>query len=195
MAKITKAEVTQVFNGQSDIIVFAAPTAGYSKTSTFADVTDGGVSLGQVVQDSTEWTGEEATVENILDEQGDVIVAQPTKGTFGFSCEIANVSQDNLVKFLKAVKVTAAITSEAFASVKNLTKVGDEMPVVTCPIAITNDEANKFILFPKAKVIAGFNLDSKLWRIKIQVTAESIDTPNLGTFMMGEGVPQYDDAA
>lgn len=97
MAKITKADVTQTFNGQSDIVIFDEPTSGYTKTTTFADIVASGVSLGQIVGDSTSWEGEDASVDTIVDEQGDVIVAQPTAGTYEFSCDIANVSPENQI--------------------------------------------------------------------------------------------------
>ena len=70
MPKITKADVTKIFNGQSDIVVFDAPTSGYSSTTTLANIVSSGVSLGQVVGDSTSWEGEDATFDNTVDEQG-----------------------------------------------------------------------------------------------------------------------------
>lgn len=193
MAKITKADVTQTFNGQSDIVIFDEPTSGYTKTTTFADIVASGISLGQIVGDSTSWEGEDASVDTIVDEQGDVIVAQPTAGTYALSCDIANVSPENLVLFMKGAKVTVAGTPVSITNVTDLVKVGTELPVITRPIAIVNDEANRYILFPKAKIVSSFGLDSKLWRIHINATAEFIDTKELGTVMLGKGKPVYED--
>lgn len=190
---ITKADVTQVFNGQSDIILFNEPTGGYSTSTTFADIVATGVSLGQVVGDSTSWEGEDASSENIVDEQGDVIVANATAGTYGFSCEVASISPENLILFMKGTRVASPATQSTFTSVSDLVKIGSNLPVITRPIAIVNDEANKFILLPKAKIVSSFTLDSKLWRIKLNVTAETIDTTELSTVMLGKGAPSYSE--
>lgn len=187
MAGIKKAAVTETFNGQSDIILFDE-VADYS-TATFSTVTASGLSLGQIVEDSTSWDGDEPSIDTIKDEQGDVIISQPQAGTYAFSCDVASTSAAMQELFLKAQKVTTPGTSTSFTDVKNVTKVV-ELPVITRPIAIVNDEANKVILFPKAKIIANMNLDSKLWRIHIQATAEFIDTATLGTFMMFDGKPK-----
>ena len=53
MAGISYTKVTDVLNGQSDIVLFAAPTDGYTATTSFANVTVEGMSLGQVVEGST----------------------------------------------------------------------------------------------------------------------------------------------
>ncbi len=188
---ITKAEVSETFNGQSDIVVFDAPTGGYTKTTTFAQVTASGTSVGQVVEDSTEWTGEDASIENILDEQGRVIVGQAKDGTFGLACDLANMSKENVVKFLNGAGVTVSGSPVNLKNVTDVVKAGVEMPVMTRPLAILNDEANRFILFPKAKIIASVKLDSKLFRIHIQATAEYINTSELGTLMMGKGEADY----
>lgn len=191
MAKITKADVTKIFNGQSDIVVFDAPTGGYSSTTTFAQITASGSSLGQVVGDSTSWEGEDASFDNVVDEQGNVIVAKSTAGTFGFTCDVASVSKENLVLFLRGTSVTPAGTPVSITTITNLVKAGTEIPVITRPIAIFNDEANRFMLFPKARILANISLDDKLARIKLSVTGEFIDTAELGTFMVGDGNPAY----
>lgn len=190
-AKISKADVTQTFNGQADIVLFDPPEGGYTKATTFADIVASGISLGQIVGDSTTWDGDDAEVETIVDEQGEVITAQPTAGTYAFSCDVANVSDDNLVLFMNGAKVTVAGPPVSFTNIKNLVKVGAELPVITRPIAIVNDVSDRFIIFPKAKIVASFGLDNKLWRIHISATAESIDTKELGTVMVGNGTPQY----
>ena len=66
--------------------------------------------------------------------------------------------------------------------------------MTTRPIAIFNDEANKWILFPKAKIVGNLKLDNGLWRMSLSATAEYIDTATCGTFMMGAGTPTYEGA-
>lgn len=189
MAGIKPRKVTEVFNGQSDIVLFDAPTGGYSESTSFADVTASGMSLGQVVEDSTSWEGDEPTIDVIKDEQGDPIVSTVTAGTYAFSCDIADLSEEMAQAIMKATKVATPGTSASIDSLTNVMKFV-ELPVTTAPIAIFNDEANKWILFPKAKIVGNLSLDSKLWRLHITATAEFIDTETCGTFMMGKGKPK-----
>lgn len=188
MAGIKPRKVTEVFNGQSDIVLFDAPTDGYDADTSFTDVTASGMSLGQVVEDSTQWEGDEPTIDVIKDEQGDPIVSTVTAGTYAFSCDIADLSQEMAEAIMKATKVATPGTSTSIGTPTDVLKFV-ELPVTTAPIAIFNDEANKWILFPKAKIVGNLSLDSKLWRLHITATAEYIDTDTLGTFMMGKGKP------
>jgi hypothetical protein len=194
MAKITNAGITEVFNGQSDIVLF--DEVNITSTTTLAQVIASGRSLGQVVEDSTSWDGDEPSLDSIKDEQGDVIVVNPTSGTYAFSCDLASTEDALLKTFLKGASVTLAdgSTTETITDIKDIVKFGTELPVITRPIAIVNDEANKILLFPKAKIIGNLNLDSKLWRIHISATAEFVDTANLGTCMKFSGKPAYADA-
>jgi hypothetical protein len=194
MAKITNAGITEVFNGQSDIVLF--DEVNITSTTTLVQVIASGRSLGQVVEDSTSWDGDEPSLDSIKDEQGDVIVVNPTSGTYAFSCDLASTEDALLKTFLKGASVTLAdgSTAETITDIKDIVKFGTELPVITRPIAIVNDEANKILLFPKAKIIGNLNLDSKLWRIHISATAEFVDTANLGTCMKFSGKPAYADA-
>jgi hypothetical protein len=185
---IVPKKVSEVFNGQSDIVLFDAPTDGYTAKTSFADVTTLGMSLGQVVEDSTGWTGDEPSIDTIKDEQGDPIASSVTAGTYAFECEVADLSDEMAMAIMKATKVTAEITSNSFTNISNVVKFV-ELPVTTAPIAILNDEANKWIFLPKAKIVGNLTLDSKLWRIHLSATAEYIDTDTLGTCMWGKGTP------
>ena len=188
MAGIKSRKSTEIFNGQSDIVLFDEPSGGYTAQTSFADVTASGMSLGQVVEDSTSWEGEDPSIDSIKDEQGDIIVSTVTAGTYGFSCDIADVSEEMATAVMKAAKVQTPGTSTGIGSLSNVLKFV-ELPITTRPIAIFNDEANKWILLPKAKIVGNLTLDSKLWRIHINATAEYINTNTCGTFMMGKGTP------
>ena len=194
MAGIKSRKITEIFNGQSDIVLFDEPSGGYTAQTSFADVTASGMSLGQVVEDSTSWEGEDPSIDSIKDEQGDIIVSTVTAGTYGFSCDIADVSEEMATAVMKAAKVQTPGTSTGIGSLSNVLKFV-ELPITTRPIAIFNDEANKWILLPKAKIVGNLTLDSKLWRIHINATAEYINTETCGTFMMGKGTPIADSAS
>lgn len=192
MAGIKSRKVTEVFNGQSDIVLFDAPSGGYTAATSFSDVTASGMSLGQVVEDSTSWEGDEPSIDSIKDEQGDIIVSTVTAGTYAFSCDIADLSEDMATAIMKASKVASPGSSTGIGTPTNVLKFV-ELPVTTKPIAIFNDEANKWILFPKAQIVGNLTLDSKLWRLHIVATAQYINTETLGTFMMGKGTPTADN--
>lgn len=192
MAGIKSRKVTEVFNGQSDIVLFDAPSGGYTAETSFSDVTASGMSLGQVVEDSTSWEGDEPSIDSIKDEQGDIIVSTVTAGTYAFSCDIADLSEDMATAIMKASKVASPGSSTGIGTPTNVLKFV-ELPVTTKPIAIFNDEANKWILFPKAQIVGNLTLDSKLWRLHIVATAQYINTETLGTFMMGKGTPTADN--
>lgn len=194
MAGIKNKKITEIFNGQSDIVLFDAPTDGYNADTSFGDVTASGMSLGQVVEDSTSWEGDEPSIDSIKDEQGDVIVSSITAGTYAFSCDVADISEDTATAIMKAVKVSTPGTSTGIGTPTGVLKFV-ELPVSTRPIAIFNDEANKWILFPKAKIVGNLALDSKLWRLHLVATAEFINTATCGTFMMGKGTPTYETAS
>lgn len=191
MAGITSMDVaTVLFNGQADIVLFDEVT-DYTK-ATFASLTAKGQSLGQIVEDSTTWEGDDPSTDAINDEQGDVITTTVSAGSYAFSCDVASTSSAVIETFMKGKKLSGSLTSTTITGVSDVLKFGTELPVITRPIAIFNDEANRWLLFPKAKIVANLTEDSKLWRVHITATAEYLDLPDLGTCMIGAGSPSYE---
>lgn len=194
MAGITKIDASTLkFIGQSDIVIF--PEVSDYETATLASIMVNGQSLGQIDGDSTEWTGEEATMENRVDEQGDIISTTTSKGTLAWSADVASTSQAMMELFLKGKKVTVPETGKLgeISNVKSITKLGIDLPVMTRPIAIVNDEANRIILFPKAKIVGDPSISNKMLVIGLKVTAEYIDSNDLGTAVVIDGTPDYDE--
>jgi hypothetical protein len=143
-------------------------------------------SLGQVVQDSTSWDGEEVSFDALLDEQGDVITSTANNGTHEFSFDLADLEPDFLKVFLGAEEITASESGVSAVFGDGTVKVfgfGHKLPVKTRPIMITNDEGDKALFFPKAKMAGSLALADKLWRIHVVVTAEFMDTATLKTVM------------
>lgn len=179
---LKKASPTSTFNGQSMIIVFDE-VEDYT-TATVGSITGDGFDVGQVFQGSTSWTGEDPSFENVLDEQGDVIVPNPTKGTYGFDFEMADFSSEKFKTFLKGKDITTLGTGSSFGADATAVATTNEMPVITRPIAIVNDESNKAAFFPKARILTGPSMEDKLFVLKSTVMAQDCDTDNLGTFML-----------
>lgn len=194
---ISKIDASTVkFVGQSDIVIFPA-VANYD-TAKLSDILTGGQSLGQIDGDSTEWNGEEASMENRVDEQGDIITTTTKKGTLAFTCRVASTSQKMMQLFLKGQKVDVPTGATTFGDLKNvteITKLGVDLPVMTRPIAIINDEANRMIIFPKAKILADPKIENKMLTINLKVTAEYVDSQWFGPCVIVDGTPSYAAAA
>lgn len=183
MAGIKKATPTSEFNGQSYLIVFdeVADYAG----KTVADITKAGFDVGQVFQGSTTWNGDEPSFEDVLDEQGDIIVSNPTKGTYGFDFEMADFSADKFKTFLKGTAITSLGTGSAFGATATAVATTAEMPIITRPVAIVNDTAKKAIFLPKARILTGPNVEDKLFVLKSTCKAQDCNVDGkLGTFML-----------
>lgn len=195
MAAIPKFESIQsLFVGQGSMVVFGDPTTGeffasgkdYSN-ATLADLINPR-DLGQVVEDSSNWTGDDVTFNQIKDEQGELITVTVTAGTLGFEFDLASTSAAMIKKFLKGVDITGSLAS-VFGSdpAGSAVGFGHALPVFTAPIAWINDEMKRALLFPKAKISANFANSDKLMRIHVTVMAENVDTANLKTGMIIDG--------
>ena len=178
IGKIEQASV--LFAGQGDLIMFDE-VADYG-TATLATL-DNPKSLGQIVQDSTSWEGEDPDISEILDEQGNVITARTTAGTLGFSFDIASTSQEMIKTFLGGKTVALPSTTDAWKTGTAM-KFGTEIPTIVRPIAIVNDLKNRTWLYPKAKITSSLSLEDGIYRIHCSVVAEGLDTEGLGTVMV-----------
>ena len=185
---VTKLDTNpKLFEGQGDLVIFAE-IADYTN-KTLAALTSP-TSLGQIVQDSTTWEGEDVSTDQILDEQGNVITAHVTAGTLGFSFDIASTSATMIDTFLKGVDIDSPGNLDLFGSTAaepaDAHGFGVDVPVITRPIAILNSEKNRAWIYPKAKITANLSLADGLYRIHAVVVAEQVDQPKLKTGMIVE---------
>jgi hypothetical protein len=179
IGKFEQASV--LFAGQGDLFIFDE-VSDYGK-ATLASLTSP-KSLGQIVQDSTSWEGEDPEVSEILDEQGNVITAKTAAGTLGFSFNIASTSSAMLKKFLRAVSVELPTGSSAWTGEGSATGFGVEVPTIVTPIAIVNDTKDRTWLFPKAKITSSVTMEDGLYVIHCSVIAEYVNTDSLKTAMV-----------
>ena len=182
---------TVPFVGQGDLIIFGA-IDDYS-SATLASFTSP-QSLGQIVQDSTSWEGEDISTDEILDEQGNLITAKVTAGTLSFSFDIASTSAAMMTKFMKAASITVSSTPDWLTgSNPSVSAVGFgvELPVVTLPILVADQEKKRAWVYPKAKITSNLSLSDGLYRIHCVVLAEQVDTANLKTGILLEGALKY----
>lgn len=186
--------VTGLFSGQGDLFVFDALTDSQYSSATLASLLNP-KSLGQIVQDSTSWEGEDPEVTEIKDEQGNIITAKTAAGTLAFAFNIASTSSEMIQKFLKGMNIdvsglTGDTTPWAESGMK-VTGFGTEIPVVTVPLAIVNDGLNKTWLYPKTKITSSLAFEDGLWVIHCACIAENLDTPGLKTGMLIEAAVNY----
>lgn len=179
---------TAVFKGQSDIIVGQEMTdAEYTDTATLSDVFKTPKSLGQILNGSTEWGGEEPSANNVTDEQGDIIAATYTKGTNVISFTIASFSKAILKEFMKAEEIEGAL-GEGGIFGDDVTVLGmTELPITTRGFFLASDKGDKCIVFPKAEIVSSVTLQDGLWCVRGTATAQYIKTPYLQTIMELEG--------
>ena len=178
IGKLEQASI--LFAGQGDLIMFDE-VADYG-SATLATL-DNPKSLGQIVQDSTSWEGEDPEISEILDEQGNVITARTTAGTLGFSFDIASTSQEMIKTFLGGKPVELPSTTDAWKTGTAM-KFGNESPTIVRPLAIVNDLKTRTWLYPRAKITSSISLEDNLYRIHCTVIAEGLDTDALGTAMV-----------
>ena len=174
---------TGVFAGQGDLGIFDTPE-DYA-TASFAGLANPR-SLGQIVQDSTEWEGEDPETTTVKDEQGDIITARVVAGTLGFSFDLASTSLKMVAKFLGGEEILASAlgTNENFDGAVEAVGFGVDLPVFTAPIFILNDDLTRMWLYPKSKIVGNLTWSDGLWRIHATVTCEYLTTPSLKTGMI-----------
>lgn len=183
MAGIIKATPTSEFNGQSYMIVF--DEVNDYLTATVADITKNGFDVGQVFQGSTSWNGDDPSFDDVLDEQGDIIVSNPTKGTYGFDFEMADFSASKFKTFLNGDDSITVGTGSAFGATATAVATTSEMPIIERPVAIVNDTADKAIFLPKARILTSPAMEDKLFVLKAVCKAQDCNVEGkLGTFML-----------
>lgn len=187
---------TAPFVGQGDLIIFAA-VSDYS-TAKLSDFSTP-VSLGQIVQDSTSWEGEDVSTDQILDEQGNLITAKVTAGTLSFSFDIASTSANMMKKFMAAVDIASAnIGTPSWLTGSNPSTsavgFGVDLPVFTVPILVADQEKKRAWVYPKAKITSNLAYSDGLYRIHAVVLAEQVDTAYLKTGILLEGALKYESA-
>lgn len=186
---------TVPFVGQGDLIVFDPITI--DADTDFGDF-ENPRSLGQIVQDSSTWEGEDASTEEIRDEQGNIITVKPIAGTLGYSIDIASTSAAMLKKFMAAVDLdatalgsTGAAWLDSTAGTISAAGFGVDIPVVEIPILWGNDAKTRGLFFPKAKITSNFAYTDGLFRIHATVVAEQVNTTHLKTALVLEGKLKY----
>ena len=180
--------VGKYFVGQSDIVLFDKPeNLAEAKLSTLG----GAVSLGNIHLDSTDFTGEEGSVEGLKNEQGETYYSITTKGDFGFSFFIPSTSEAVLTRLLGVTKITDTMSESTPWAVGSEAYGSDGGNVIDAPIAIINDTKDMTLVIPNAKIIVSPGMVDKVQGLNINVMAQKVDTANLKTLTWVHGKAQY----
>lgn len=194
LAKGNLDSTPSIFVGQGDLVMFNKIEDSAYATATLKDLVNA-QSLGQIVQDSTSWEGDDVETTQIKDEQGNLITARTTAGTLAFAFELASTSRAMVQKFLKGVAISgsgaafkASQIGSGYANIQ-VTGFGHELPTLNnIPLAIVNDGQDKIWLYPKCKISSNLSYSDGLWRIRASVVAETVNTATLKTGMIIESV-------
>lgn len=180
--------VGKYFVGQSDIVLFDKPTdLATAKLSTL----EGAISLGNIHLDTTDFTGEEGSVEGLKNEQGETYYSITTKGDFGFSFFIPSTSEEVLTRLLGVTEITDSMTESTPWATGSKAYGSDGGNVIDAPIAIINDTKDMTLVIPNAKVIVSPGMVDKVQGLNINVMAQKVDTANLKTLTWVHGKAQY----
>ncbi len=185
---ITKIDAaTETFDGFARVIVFPdVDPADFTDATTLADVLKDGKDLGQIVEDSPSWDGDEADVEVLKDTEGGVIRALSTPGTFAWSCRVASTSaaMSEAIAGARLTDTTAgAVGDVTTAAGKKIIGLNPGDMTKRCPIGVLNKTKNRLMLFPKASVNASPAFEDNMMEYNLSATAEDVNTPILSTMM------------
>ena len=165
-------------------IIFFDEVADYASASlsTFTNPT----LAGDILQDSTSWEGDEINFETINNELGEAVITTVTNGTYAYSFNLMSSDEDTIKKFLNGADVTIS-SQPAWMTGAKAVGYGTTLASFEAPVGWINQDENKMLLFPKARVIATQAWEENLLVITVTVTAQKVDTDDLKTVMLLKG--------
>lgn len=150
--------------------------------STFTN----GMTVGDVLQDSTSWDGDEISFESINNEIGEAVISTLTNGTYAYSFNLMSTDAATIKKFLKGADLTISTKPDWMSDAAGV-GFGSQLATFETPVGWMNQDLNQILMFPKARVVAGLAYDSGLLVVNVKVTAQKVDTENLKTVMLLKG--------
>lgn len=186
MAKVTKIGVeTRMFHGLSRVIIFPDfDLATLTEETTLADILAAGKDLGQIVEGTPSWDGDDIETTVLKNTEGGAIITVTTPGTCAWSCAIPHSKETSLLVGGKEFEITSL--GDGFTAAKGQNAIGINPSAMTkeCPVGVLNLSRNEIALFPNGSV--GFTPsigDEDLWVYNVSASANDIDTKNLATMM------------
>jgi hypothetical protein len=191
MSSITKVDVsTEKFDGFARVIIWPEVDPDtFTDETSLAEVIANGKDLGQIVDESYSWDGDEATVDTLKDTEGGVIRALPTAGTLAWSCRLPSISA-NMSSTIAGAKITEVGDADKEAGDVKLAKgkkiigLNPSNMTMTCPIGVFDRTHKKLWIYPKATIVTSPTLEDAMLEYNLSATAESMETTNLSTMMI-----------
>lgn len=185
---ITKIDAaSETFDGFARVVIFPEVDPNeFTLDTTLEDVLSNGIDLGQIVEDSPSWDGEDSSVDVLRDTEGGVIRALPTPGTFAWSCRLASTSA-KMSEAIAGAKLKET-TSDTIGDIetpagKSIIMLNPSDMTKKCPVAVFNKTKNRLMLFPKASISATPTFEDNMMEYKLSATAEDVNTKELSTMM------------
>lgn len=186
MAKVTKIGVeTRMFHGLSRVILFPGFDLGtLTDATSLADILANGKDLGQIVDGSPSWDGEDIETTVLKNTEGGAIITVPKPGTCAWSCSIPHSKETALIVGGKEFTDVTSLGDGFTKGDGNVIGINPSAMTKSCPVGVLNLGRNELSLFPNASV--GFTPsigDEDLWVYKVSASANDVDTKNLATMM------------
>lgn len=181
-----------MFDGLARVIFFPDfDLANLSETTTLADILAAGKDLGQIVEGSPSWDGDDVEVSTLKNTEGGAIRSVTTPGTLAWSCRIPHSKETALLVGAETVAATSLGDGFQLAEGKDILGVNPGDLIHQCPVGVLNLARNELSLFPKGTVSFAMTIeDDDLWEYTVNATADEVDTINLKTMMF---IPLADD--
>ncbi|MEG0560166.1 MAG: hypothetical protein RR513_06585 [Muribaculaceae bacterium] len=176
----------------NEIIIFDAPLAGYTATTTLADFKNP-MSIGNIEDGSFAEEGEDATFEDWKNIEGGSVTSTPTEGSNGFSFNHMSFTPERIKKMMGGSALTDTAATATFVKVgSKVTGFGGKKgTIIVCPIAILDRERKRWMLYPKGRIATSLTASGNRYIMKSTVKADFIETPNLETVMYIQGDAVY----
>lgn len=176
--------IESYFQVGNKIILFDPPTGGWTADTDLSDFKNP-IDLGNIEEGSFAEEGEDASTEDWKAMDGSVATATVTEGSNGFSFNHMSFTSTRIIKLMHGTALTTS-DAEFIAAGNKITGFG-KRSVITAPIAILDVEFNKWMLYPKAKIVTSLTASGNKMVMKSTAKAEDIETAKLLPVMYIEG--------
>ena len=179
------------FKEIGELVVFDSLTdAAYetAKLSTFANPQK----VRPLFDGTTTWTGDDPTIEQLKDEDGNVQCSFAEGGSNSFETVCMHLNKALTKKFLGGIEITdATMNSSAWATSAEIIGISGNYYTTYMPVAKFDKKKGIAVVFPKALCTASLVNQDGAIGIKLTFEAQDVNTTNLKQLMIVRGTPNY----
>ena len=176
---------TRMFDGFSRVIFFPSFDVNtLSSSTTLAQILANGKDLGQIVEGSESWDGDDIEISTLKNTEGGAIRSKKTPGTCAWSCRIPHSKETAALVGGKTIKETSLGTDFTKAESSDVIGINPKDMMFDCPIGVLNLDRNELALFPNGSAAFALTIeDDGLMEYNVKASANDIDTDTLSTMM------------